>query len=516
MPPKKGKRAESEDDEEIDDNMANSRLALADPVETLNCDKALEKPIKEAYKKYKELKSKKPKLLRVGDTNIFPVQYVMAEASLAVTGNIVWHAKRGFGKTLTAIYLMLQCQRSLCLIPLDAFTTWKLELERYGLYNEDPNKTTIFLYDSDKANKKHFDHLNSSTFGEEDQLLVVCKDGMAFNVMERVFTPNGYKNSNATLIVDEGHLKKIHLLNYVQPFVDPDTKKAGYFNREILMSGSVINSRLIAFDAAAGRGERGHYTLDHIIDCPITNPVPDTRWFFHIMDEGVYGDDVTEFLKNTIAELDPTHTVISSSMANYASLKDSGIVKKLTNKNAKYAYELRGKATAPIENFNNASDSKRACLHIDEKKVKGLNLIADTMIIFTNEKQIDGIFQTIGRVLRPTNPVEVVNVIVICNNNRFFYRSLYVKAFGFEAWEYDPDMKTSESTVAKSCTLISALGGSSIAISKAELCVLLADYLTLDEAGVDTRYIIEWWKANKDVEGIEPILTEDLIRDIVL
>ena len=535
--------SEEESDEDLE--IEASKLSEADPLKYLTLDKDLKTIAKDAYEEYKVLKRKTSKKLQYGSVVIYPIQYVAAETFMKTTGITQLKAKMGFGKTLTGIHAAMQSKRCLIIVSSSSLTTWKEEIDkgRYNLYDPKPEETKVFIYDpSVKTHREYLDDATEKTFGKNDQVIIICKDASvdgktsALNIFKKI----GLKGNEFTVIVDEGHLKKTQVLASIQPLLS--AKGDFKVTRELLMSASDIDTRKIGFDAAAKKFGKKGYTIDHQILSNITNPVPKPIWHFEMMESNAYHDNQKEWetaVKNIAKK--HNHVVLFSEEAVFNSLDVADAFGK----------KKPFKATTAKSTMANFAKAKDAVVHLTTRKITGKNIDAgDSVIIFPTtyrEKAVgakkrgrpkknaaaeeeagddetelasstmstDTFLQAVGRVLRPGNKRKTVDVYVMMGTKTEYLKTLYAKAFQFDQWEDPHDSDVNVGMVSKGTSFIKALGQAPNKISVVDLCIFLANYVELEAVGVDNKFIIGWWNKHKGSDGIESILNEDLIADIV-
>ena len=517
---------ESDAEEEESQDIHASKLSEADPMKVLTVDNNLIPLAKNAtaeYNRLKKINSKKlifhnEKKKDATTYQVFPAQYVAAEVFLQTKGITFFKAKRGFGKTLTAAYAAMQCKRCLIVVPTSTLgPTWNAEIEEYGLFNPKPQLTSIFIYDT-TLQKPHRVYLETHRFGENDQIIIICKDssvgpkdtkyghlGGAIEIFKRV----GFGKHEFTVIVDEGHTKKIPLLTHIQPLFD---SKEFPVTRELLMSGSDIKTEYNGFNEYEKKLGGSGFHISHRIISNITNPVPDSEWHFLAMKTPTYHTGVKSWndaIRNIVSK--HRHVVFVSpedvfETANYNKVFDNKAIYKLTS------------AKSKISKFEH---EKNAVLFLNSSKNVGININGDSMVIVNpGSKTTENILQLIGRILRPKNLLKYVDIYLLNGTNVEFFRTLYAKAFSFDMWEYPFDKDVNAAMVAKAVAFIRALGASPVEINKVDLCIFMANYIDLTEHGVNVPYIQEWWMKNtknqKDVKNkpIPTILNMDLIEDL--
>ena len=506
---------DSDTEEDILSDVEISNLSEADPLKVLTMDKNLIPFAREATADYYKLKSHRSsqiifrnpnKKTTAGDIKtyvLFPSQYVVAQVFLKTTGVTFFRARMGFGKTLVACYTALQCMRALIVVPTGPMgPTWSSEIEDYGLYNSKPSLTKIFIYDTVIA-QTHRIYLENTKFGPTDQLIIVCKDASVVAALD-VFQKSGLQGHEFTVIVDEGHMRKIPVLTYLQPLFESKTLPV---TRELLLSASNIDLRVNGFKAFYNiRGGRG-YQIDHRIVSNISNKVPNTIWHFEMMASNRYAEDSPEWIKTIqrIAKL-YTHPVFVGTKEENENIITQGAF------GSKAIFKMT-QAKGKIPKFEN---SKNAVMFLNKVQVTGMNINGDAMII-TNPgaASTEYILQLLGRIVRPKNKLKNVHIYLLCGSNKEFFRCLYAKAFSFDNWEFPRDSDVNASMVAKGVGFIRALGVSPLEINKVDLCVILADYLSLEPEGVDAQYMIDWWVENTKNQQIPSVLTKNMILDLV-
>jgi hypothetical protein len=492
-----------------------TKAATADPLKVLVMNDNLLEYAKEAKEQYERLVRKKSSTIiyknRAAKKNsityvVYPFQFVIGRVFLKTKGITALQAPMGSGKTLIAVDIVMQCMRALIVVPTATLgPTWKAEIEDYGLYSPDPSETKIFFYDTSIIQSHRFYLENTNTtFGKNNQLIIVCKDASVHDALA-VFRRVGLGGNEFTVIVDEGHMRKLPVLRNVQPLLDSKTLP---ITRELLMSGSQINLRVNSFNAFRNAFGGTGYQIDHEIKSLIVNPVPEAVWHFDIMPTARYeGKDPAAWEKKIKAiAINYKHPVFVGTKEENAAFKQAGVF-------GKKEVFIMTKAAGKIAKFE---ASRNAVMFLNKVQVTGLNINGDAMII-TNPglATTEYILQLLGRIFRPKNKNKYVHIYLLCGSNKEFFRCLYAKAFSFPKWEFGRESDVNAAMVAKGVAFIRALGQSPVEINRVDLCVMLADYLELEAEGVDAEYMIEWWQKNSRKEKIKTVLTENMIRDLV-
>jgi superfamily II DNA or RNA helicase len=504
---RKVKREDSSEDtdegsEEGGEEIDNTYLATADPLDELDFSPELIDIATEATEQYEILKEEKSKDLVYGDINIYPVQYVAATVFMSTDGITQFRAPTGFGKTLTALAAAMMSERCLIIVPSKTLgSTWITHCTKFGLYSSTPEKTDVFIHDTSKVqtHRRYLENPNNvNALKKRGNLVVICNHPNIERAMQYVFTKEIIAGKEFTVIVDEAHKKIVKLLKIIQPMVENKSVK-----RELLMSGSEIDPKRNGFAQIKA-------TINHTIIAKSTNTLPTDIWHViymesesHVKNLNEWKDEVKKILKKNKL------TVIAAKDDALSALYDAGTFTK------KKIFDYRGQARI-LGNFAKADD---AVLLMLKTGSEGLNINADSMIIINpGDTNTDRLIQLTKRIIRPDNPHDVVNIYLLCGTLEEYLRVLYAKAFSLLEWpiKWGRQADVNAGMVYKGLASIRALGHNHETVNRIDLCVFLADYqdLTKQKKMTDPyNEIIEWWNEYKEADTI---LTEDIIRDIII
>lgn len=479
------------------------------------------------------------------DYRIYPAQYVAANVFMSTEGVTALQARMGSGKTLMAAAAALLDYRVIIIAPDSTILTsvWITECEEYGLYNTDP-ELSIFHTVAGKVDKQgnrippstsgssvmaaHMRYLNKKKFSADDRVVLLCKNKSVHEALHVMLNVVGMGDRKLTVIVDEGHKPIKELVKLVQPLF-----RKGILQRELLMSGSKVNTKHIGFDKAArDTGYDEGYTIDHRMIINYTPPIPKAIWHFHQASTAKYNQNPEEWNKIIADIVDdaygdygqkPHHAVLVGTEEEYSGI--TGVPRTVSGVSAR-AYKIEGgpfggKTSYAMSNAKTKLDQfgrdRDAVLFLNKKKIEGMNITAgDSMIILNaGENNINSIQQLAARILRPKNPNKTVHIHCVNGSDRETYKCIYAKAFAYPGWELDFAKDANVGMIGKGIALARTFGTELKDINDVDMCILLADFFELREASeVGPQEMIAWWKEFTPTEKLPTILDEAIITAI--
>ncbi len=510
--------------ESIEEELTGNTISMTtDAMELLEMDKDLVSIATAKNNEYKRLVGRKSHKVRFGSFVLYPWQYVAAQTILSTIGITEMLADTSSGKTLFAMDIARGTMRCLIISSAGSFTTtWPKMLESYGLYEGRAENSGVHLFNPSNKKSSHYKYLTESNISSKTQLIVICRKKNIREVINQVFKRRGVnmKDLEFTVIVDEAHeSKNLQLLENIQPLLY--AKEGLKITREILMTGSPLNTKRIGFNEMINKGHNtSGYTISHRIKVKsvISVMLPREIWKVEIMESPFYLDDQTEWdtvienilekHKHVVIYAEETLVHKDRALAQSSALEGKNVI-------------ILGSALGTITKFNN---SKSAVLLVSKTKSKSLNIHAEAMIYFnpgyrqTNE----GVIQTAKRIVRTDNKYNPVYIYALTGNLWEYLRVYYASIFSYQGWKFGRDADVNPGLVYKGIGLIRALGEDPNKISQIDGCVLLANYSSIMETGgmIDpTEETIAWWREHsfqhEKKTGYKTILTEDIIRDTV-
>lgn len=466
-------------------------LALADPLskKVLAVSPGLQRLLEGSVKEYEELKSR-GSAPKYGGNPIFPFQFAVAGTFAYSKGVTKLFMEKGVGKTIMAFEAASQitARGGLCLIavPQQTLKTWRGQGLEAKLIDKDPKKTRFFIFDP--AEKQHFEYLtnreNRAVLQQQARttgLVIIAKDQSTmikkggFPGAMGIFAMVG-AGQPLSIIVDEGHTPKRQV----------DLIKAGFSEdgdpNKAQRHGLTI-ARILYMS-----GSKTKMAADHWIDCYLKARAPIARWHIELLPPVVNAEELWEKRLSEIFR-DNRHVIVSSDEGEWINIKElipNQETSRAKGRAGKDHYIVLGPGKAnPEREF--ADDSTRTAYHLTTRQGKGMNLLADAMIINSVEGlTIDSLIQLSYRPLRPNNPYAEVNIYVFVRNQSEYYKAYYASAFSYNGWELGYDDQANPQFVSKAVVLPRTLGYLPDELGTVDRVTVMANYIGLEVAGPDS------------------------------
>jgi hypothetical protein len=453
------------------------------------------------------------KRIKYGSIFSYPIQETVAETFLDTKGITSLQAPTGYGKTLQAYIIANKTKRCLIIVPSATLkNVWEPLGKSYGFINDDPEKTNFFIYDP-SVMKRHKEYLDSKiSFGSKEKLIIICKDssietktskvGLVTGAID-IIKKFGLIGNEFTVIVDEAHMKKLDVINAIQPLF---FSKLLPITRELLMSGSEINLKENGFSSAKIHGK---YNIDHSIIVRETNEMPLEKWeFIKIKSKAL------KYLEDIILECVSKHNKLAISWEDqYFQDVKSIISSKYTDR------EIRviGGATKALEKFN--KDTK-GVIYYNYRKSTGLNIQAGALLVISpGSMRTENLIQTTRRVIRHDNPNRNIKIYMLCVDMEEYLRSYYAYGTSHAKWLFGRDADVNSSMVYKSIGIIRALGENPDTVERSDACIILSNYpeIVKSKKMINPKEeTIKWWEDRiKEDKIVDSIVTKELIDDII-
>ena len=430
-----------------------------------------------------------------GSTTIYPFQYAVAGTFARSQGITKLFMEKATGKTITAFEAAMQSVKDggVCLIavPEQALPTWRGQGYESGLLDKDISKNKIFIFNP--ADKVQYAYLTSpgnrailQRRARITGLILVAKDssvvakGSAYPGAMTILSAVG-KDLPLTIIVDEGHTPKRQVDIVIgkgvvgKLSVPPSSDDLGKIPhgmniiRVLYMAGSVIR-----------------LATDHSIHCYLKPRTPIAKWVIEALPEDPNEAEILkkQMYRDIFAQY--RHVIVSSEEDEWISIKELVPASDRNSKRRNHnTYNIIGPGVSnPEAAF--ADDSSKTVYHLSTKKGKGLNLLADVLVIdSTAHRQIDSLIQLSGRPLRPNNMREEVMIIVFTRKQDEYYKAYYASAFSYNAWTMGYDETANAQFVSKALVGTRLLGRLPSDLGSVDRCTVLANYVGMEVSNED-------------------------------
>ena len=479
----------------------DTSLADADPLspKVLKVSPELQDALEESVTAYKSLGTRVP---IYGKSPIYPFQYAVAGTFAKSKGITKLFMDKGVGKTIMAFEAAAQItdRGGLCLIavPTQTRKTWRGQGMEAKLIDKDPLKTKFFIFDPEQ--KEHYAYLTNrdnftalSDRAKRTGLVIIAKDASllikqggnlqgAVGLLSKVGA-----GLPLSIIVDEGHTPKRQV----------DIIRAGYSDDGEKSKHDLNIARMLYM-----AGSRTKLKTDHFIDCFLTAYAPIAEW--HI--EMLTGRQAAQTHEQRLKEIfrDNRHVIVSSGADEWISIKDLIPNKHTVRKTvSRDQYMVVGPGQAnPEANF--ANDESKTVYYLSPVQGKGMNLLADALVINSVEGFIiDSLIQLSYRPLRPNNEWPIVKIYVFVRSQEEYYKAYYASAFSYNGWTQGYDAQANPQFVSKALVLPRAMQCFPEKLGTVDRCTILANYIGMevsndeDEEGDNQkvrliRYMTKW------------------------
>lgn len=421
-----------------------------------------------------------------------PYQYMFAlgvERAFKVVNNCVISANMGSGKTVTAIYFIVnfyKYKNILIACPPSVLKTWISELTKVGLLKSKVEESEVLVYHSNRP--KHQAHHNSCTNVYDSHRIVLTTDTIVAKI----------KGTPDLLIRDETH--------------KPVKKSIGSWfgtNSTVKTLGLTAEDVEPSFDTRVLK----------LIDNNFNEKIPNIEYNFHVVNNekigsySKYGVHVDDVMNNSDDYKSLLIKCIEERGKVVMFLDKGGIGTEVRQwvddelNNCK-VYELLS-TTKTLDTFH--SYKKDAILFVGSSNNEGLNIFEENVILFKPDiMATTRIKQSIGRLRRPGNPYETVYCDIIVGDRIALLKSFYAVCYADQSWCLGMQDSPNPDFLLKCASIMALMGYRDfIEFPRIDACVIF------DHIHTRERYelVSKWWLQNKTADSV---LTLDHINALYI
>ena len=403
---------------------------------------------------------------------------VMTNEAFKAVNNCIISANMGSGKTVTAIYFIMNFYKHkniLIAVPPQTLKIWLAEMTKVGLLKSKVEESTVLVFHSNRP--KHQAHHNLCTDVFDSHRIVLTTDMIVGKV----------KGTPDLLIRDETH--------------KPVKKSIGNWfgsNSTVKTLGLTAEDVTSSFDTRVFK----------LVDNNFNDKIPNIEYDFHVVDNdkikgySKYGVHVDEVEDNADEYRDLLIKCIEKRQKVVMFLDKGGIgtsVREWIDEdlNDYKVFELLS-TNKTLDSFH--SYTKKAILFIGSSNNEGLNVFEENLILFKPDiMACTRTKQSIGRLRRPGNSYKTVHCDIIVGDKIGLIKSFYATCYSESSWKLGMDDTPNPHFLLKCVGIMGLMGFSDfLEFPRIDACVIF------DHIHTRERYelVSKWWIEHKTEDSV--------------
>ena len=442
--------------------------------------------------------------------------YLKARYVLSISNKMLCNiiAPMGWGKTLTAIYFLLEysgvmkekiisltdqdkTKNVFIVVPYAVLKVWIEEFDKLKLIQSKPDKSRILI-----AHSMRLHHNNHAKTVQQQPNSWFTNHSIVITTPEKaqkLLNYHYYQQNSSRLpidlaVFDEAHKKIITKIPQQLAYLGyKKTKILGLSaeNDEVDDTGTTVNDT--NFENTLPKIEFIYHSIESNCDSY-------HKKVYHISDVKTKAKEYKQKLKLCVKH--KKKVVIFIDKGEIGTLVREWMIEIFPER--KY-FELVG-STKIINQFYKCED--RCVLYIRANNNEGLNILVEHMIIFKPEMMAVGrIKQTIGRIRRPNNPYKEVTCSFICEGDLGVLKTLYGASYSNDKWDLGYEDYPNEQFLLRTKVIFNLLN---IAYLESNLIDVAVIFDTNRKPGRVNK-VLKWWKENKTEDTM---LTKDKVKSL--
>lgn len=410
---------------------------------------------------------------------------VKVNEAFKVVNNCIISANMGSGKTVTAIYFIMNFYKHkniLIACPPSTLKIWLAELTKVGLLKSKVEESTVLVFHSNRP--KHQAHHNLCTNVYDSHRIVLTTDMIVGKI----------KGTPDLLIRDETH--------------KPVKKSIGNWfgaNSTVKTLGLTAEDVEPSFDTRVLK----------LIDNNFNDKIPNIEYDFHVVNSdklgsyAKYGVHVTDVMDNADEYRVLLIECIQKRQKVVIFLDKGGIgtsVREWIDEDLEdyKVFELLS-TNKTLDSFH--SYTKKAILFVGSSNNEGLNIFEENLILFKPDiMAVTRTKQTIGRLRRPGNSYSTVHCDIIVGDKIGLLKSFYATCYADQSWNFGMDDSPNPDFLLKCSGIMGLMGYADfLEFPRVDACIIFDSVHTRERHDL----VLNWWLENKTPDCV---LTPDHIN----